>query len=237
MKNLIGQKFGYLLVEKRVENIKGRVAWDCKCNCGNQAIVTTRNLLSGKIKSCGCYKKEHSNYIKLENKTFNYIKVLNKTKERDYKGSIMWECQCLNCQRIFKLSEDALVHGSYKSCGCKKKELASKLSQSLHLYNGTCLEFIEKRKYRKDNKTGVVGVFETQNGSYKSMIGFMGKRYYLGTYKQKEEAVLVRRDAERCLHETFVLKYREWLDSRKDENKFHFEVIYENKMFTIKIPD
>ncbi len=34
--NLIGQKFGILVVVRRVENSKiGRARWLCQCNCGN----------------------------------------------------------------------------------------------------------------------------------------------------------------------------------------------------------
>lgn len=40
-----------------IEYIKGG-KWRCKCECGNETIVDTRNLKSGHTTSCGCLKLE-----------------------------------------------------------------------------------------------------------------------------------------------------------------------------------
>lgn len=59
LKNLIGQRFGRLVVIERAENGKdGRVRWLCKCDCGNNKIVIGKLLLHGDTKSCGCLNKE-----------------------------------------------------------------------------------------------------------------------------------------------------------------------------------
>jgi hypothetical protein len=34
--------------------------WSCKCDCGNETISRCSDLISGKIKSCGCLLKETS---------------------------------------------------------------------------------------------------------------------------------------------------------------------------------
>lgn len=57
-KDLTGQTFERLLVLERAENKNGRVAFLCKCNCGNVTVVTSRNLIRGITKSCGCLHKE-----------------------------------------------------------------------------------------------------------------------------------------------------------------------------------
>lgn len=49
----IGKQFGQLTV-KRVYRGGGDYHYRCKCTCGNTAIMTTSNLLLGKIQSCGC---------------------------------------------------------------------------------------------------------------------------------------------------------------------------------------
>lgn len=57
--DLTGQKFERLIVIKRVENNKfNQTQWLCKCDCGNNVIVTTNSLKSKNTKSCGCLKKE-----------------------------------------------------------------------------------------------------------------------------------------------------------------------------------
>lgn len=64
--NLIGQRFGRLVVKARADDYidpksgKHKSRWLCDCDCGNEKIVEGRNLTSGKVVSCGCYHKEVS---------------------------------------------------------------------------------------------------------------------------------------------------------------------------------
>lgn len=56
-KNLVGQKFGKLLVLNYYSKDKNnKVLWNCVCDCGNTTIVRTNDLKSNKVKSCGCYR-------------------------------------------------------------------------------------------------------------------------------------------------------------------------------------
>ena len=56
-KNLTGQKFGRLTVVSLDKNIKGKIYWLCKCDCGKIVSVLRSSLTSGNTKSCGCYKR------------------------------------------------------------------------------------------------------------------------------------------------------------------------------------
>lgn len=61
--DLTGQKFGRLIVVKRVENDKsGNLKWLCQCNCDdkNEIIILGGNLVSGHTKSCGCLAKTNA---------------------------------------------------------------------------------------------------------------------------------------------------------------------------------
>jgi hypothetical protein len=49
-----GQRFGRLIVVKRVENVGDKVQWLCKCTCGNKKIVRAYALTLGLTRSCGC---------------------------------------------------------------------------------------------------------------------------------------------------------------------------------------
>jgi hypothetical protein len=55
--DLIGQRFGRLLVLKKVYNIK-RLSWSCLCTCGNEVVISTGNLMNGSTVSCGCLQRE-----------------------------------------------------------------------------------------------------------------------------------------------------------------------------------
>ena len=58
IKDLSGMKFGKLTVIKATDlRDNGRVVWECKCDCGNEALVIGTNLKSGSTRSCGCLRK------------------------------------------------------------------------------------------------------------------------------------------------------------------------------------
>ena len=56
--DITGEKYGRLTVLEYVGYKAGRTAWRCKCDCGNETIVTANCLRTGKTKSCGCYSNE-----------------------------------------------------------------------------------------------------------------------------------------------------------------------------------
>lgn len=52
--DLIGQRFGNLVVLQQVKSENHRSKWLCQCDCGNMVEVKARELQSGDTKSCGC---------------------------------------------------------------------------------------------------------------------------------------------------------------------------------------
>lgn len=54
--DLTGQKFGKLTAVEFVPG--GKSSWRCRCECGEEPIVSTGNLRSGNSKSCGCANGE-----------------------------------------------------------------------------------------------------------------------------------------------------------------------------------
>lgn len=75
VKNLINKRFGNLIVLQKTNKTRGRsVIWKCKCDCGKECYVCSKELLNGDTQSCGClkYKTSHGemkiNKILQENK-------------------------------------------------------------------------------------------------------------------------------------------------------------------------
>lgn len=62
-KNRIADRYGRLLVlEHAGKDYRNKHLWKCLCDCGNEKIVLSDNLSSGKSKSCGCLRKEFLNH-------------------------------------------------------------------------------------------------------------------------------------------------------------------------------
>lgn len=115
--NLLGQTFGKLTVLEKTRLGK-QVAWKCKCECGNEKIVITHNLVAGIIVSCGCFRKENAskNFIKdLTGQQFGELTVLGPTEQRK-NGAIVWECLC-SCGKKTYVQTGNLSNGHTRSCG------------------------------------------------------------------------------------------------------------------------
>ena len=57
-KDLTNQRFGRLLVLNRDGTQSGHATWRCICDCGKETVVIGATLTSGKVFSCGWYRKE-----------------------------------------------------------------------------------------------------------------------------------------------------------------------------------
>jgi hypothetical protein len=76
VKDLLGQRFGRLIVTRRVEDVvnsEGRryIMWYCECDCGGNKIITTCSLTGGITKSCGCISKETSFRLQKKYNTYD----------------------------------------------------------------------------------------------------------------------------------------------------------------------
>ena len=59
--NLIGKKIGYLKVLEKVSGNGVSTIWKCQCErCGNITNIVQSALLSGRVKSCGCYGRDRA---------------------------------------------------------------------------------------------------------------------------------------------------------------------------------
>lgn len=59
MSDIAGMKFTRLTALKVVGKTKdNRPAWLCRCDCGNEVVVSEHSLKQNRTKSCGCYKRD-----------------------------------------------------------------------------------------------------------------------------------------------------------------------------------
>ena len=75
--DLTGDKYGKLTVIRRNGHLRGKTAWLCKCDCGNEITVDSNSLRTGNTRSCGCL-----------------VRKTGKTKDRVY---FVWQRMMARC--------------------------------------------------------------------------------------------------------------------------------------------
>ena len=180
----------------------GSVVWKCHCDCGNDTEVSQNRLRKGKVRSCGCLSNPPlKDYI---GKRFGRLTVigyagkLNPNSTEHY-----WACRC-DCGNEKNVGQTELQRGDTASCGCYQKE---KLIESMRLFDNTSVTILEHcKKARIDNKSGYPGVFQEKSGKWIAYINFKKKRYWLGRFSNKEDAIRARRRGEE-MHDDFLEWY------------------------------
>lgn len=177
--DLTGKKFGRLTPQYYIKGGK----WHCKCECGNEVDVDTRNLSSGHTKSCGCLNKD----INSTKNTINMIGFENdgiKVLERDgstSRGNARWKCLCKHCGRIFTTEGRHLREGIINSCGCVHSYNEQKITELLIKNN---IPFVSQYSFPdltgKDNIHPLrfdFAIFD-KNNILSHLIEYNGKQHY-----------------------------------------------------------
>lgn len=225
--DLTGRTFGRLKVLKEIEerNPNGSINWICLCECGNETIVRSGNLISGKTRSCGCYNLEaltENKTIKIEDGTvFGKLKVNkrigSKTYNSGYKRALyLCECECGNSAEVDGTS---LRRGDTTSCGCNRNqslmqtpEAMEKKSISRHktdFVERTSLSGISPTRKKSKGKTSKnIGVYlEKRSGRWFSKLQLKGVDVHYKSHKTEEEAIKARKEAEKTYFKPVLEKH------------------------------
>lgn len=172
-KDLTGQKFGMLTATEWIRG--GR--WRCVCDCGNETIVDTRNLLTGHTKSCGCKRYETRNVTDMSNYEDENLKVIS--RDGNIGEIAAWRCICKHCGREFTTKGSNIRFGYTQSCGCLHSRNEQEIVKFL---NENDIDF--EVQYTFPDLLGVGGrplrfdfaIFE--NGKLKRLIEFHGRQHF-----------------------------------------------------------
>lgn len=184
--DITGQRFGRL-VAIEVAQEKPR-KWRCKCDCGNEAVVLTRDLRNGNTKSCGCLRRE---YEDLSGQRFGRLLAVERMGS-DSDGFSMWRCVC-DCGNTVIVRSSSLKDGNTRSCGCLVHDKVCEPSDAV---DGTKLGNLSGQP-TKQNTSGVRGVSRVKrSGRWEAHIKVRGRKIHLGSYNTIEEAAEARHKAE-----------------------------------------
>ena len=127
MKDLTGKRFGKLTaIEPNGKNKYGNYLWLCRCDCGNEIIALSGNLLKGNTKSCGCTQEND-----LTGNRYGKLLVVKRMSAAKH-GDTVYICKC-DCGNEITARQSNLVKGHHTSCGklgCKKTNLTHGMRQT-----------------------------------------------------------------------------------------------------------
>ena len=196
--SIIGQIYNNLRVDAITDqrNNYGRLLYKCTClKCGKQRLVTKSNLVKGEIKDCGFHKGQN-----LIGQRFGSLLVVGFSDNINKK----WSCQC-DCGKICDAATQDLHYGKKISCGC----MATKRAKKLYV-GGTAPCKLNGNNIRSTNTSGVTGVYwDKSRNMWCAEIMFKHKKYYLGRFSKKTDAISARKNAEQNIWGDFLKWYEE----------------------------
>jgi len=210
-KDLTGQLFGKLtaLEPTQDRDRNGVTVWKCKCDCGNEVLVSAALLKNGYKKSCGCL---HKALTDLTGQQFGELTVIESAGRHN--SVLYWRCRC-SCGKETVVRHVYLRDGKTRSCGCFH---AKSFVENMKFVDETSVKMLEKipERLNSSNSSGYNGIyFNRKNQKWIAQITFKRKTYYLGSYEKIEDAVLIRKEAETQIYGSFL----EWYYSQEDKKE------------------
>lgn len=220
---MIGKKFGLLTVINRTDNYifpngDSVIAYNCRCDCGNNKTIPKRSLKNGNTKSCGCIHTEIVRKLGKSNiKTNTYDlsgdygigyttegKVFYFDKEDyDIIKDYYW-----NTSKGYVVSETnnngkpVRMHRLVMNCTDKKFDV-DHINHNIIDNRKENLRIVTRSQNqmnmqgRSNNTSGVTGViFNKSANKWAVAIQKNKKRIHLGVFENFDEAVKVRKEAE-----------------------------------------
>lgn len=232
-KNIAGKRYGRLVaIRHEYDDANGRDCWLFQCDCGNTKVIPAANVKWARVRSCGCLFNEHIenlNKQEIAGQRFGRLTAVLPTKDRDASGSIVWECLC-DCGNTVYHSVNRLANGRTKSCGCLYTESRSECTANRRdvVEDSLLSALVAAKQPRVDSSTGVTGVYyEKKRNRWHAYITFQKKRYFLGSYKDKEKAVNARKTAEQKFHDTLIVE--KWDSLTEQAKQKYMEYLMEER--------
>lgn len=147
--DLTGQKFNRLTVIGLNTRVLGHESyWNTLCDCGNEHVVTARNLKSGNVSSCGCYSTEvhRDRMLSNNNPTKGKKGDLHHNWNPDVSEKIR-NRRRKNLYEVKKLRQEIFQRDDYTCKICKKRGI------SLHAHHIYSWKHYPELRYDQDNLT------------------------------------------------------------------------------------
>lgn len=130
--NVVGKRFGRLVAIKELEPEKNNRRILCKCDCGNEKVVSISYLIYGNTKSCGCMRREilkqttEKRTEDITGKTFGQLTAIKKVDSYVGKNKMSltrWLYRC-SCGKEVILFKSNVKKGYVVDCGHHGRSIA-----------------------------------------------------------------------------------------------------------------
>ena len=207
MKEKIGSSYGSLTIVRQCENINGAIAYECLCDCGRTRKVIGSYLRNGRITSCG-----HERPFRLENeydlsgeygicymgnrRAFFLFDIEDYEKIKDYH----WFVSHYGYAYCSKNNKSYKAHRIIMDCPdglevdhINHDTLDNRKSNLRICSHGNNMKNMPKR----NSQSGITGVTHNKKyGYWIARIGLNKTTKHLGCFKNKEDAISARKQAE-----------------------------------------
>jgi hypothetical protein len=139
---------------------------------------------------------------------FGKLEVIGRSDKRGSRGARtvpLWECRC-ECGNITYKATDTLTNPELSMCNeCVGKYARSKQREKAGYVDGTQLSRIKSDKLISSNTSGCRGVYyDKHSGMWRARLKFKGKLMNFGSYKNFDDAVKARKDAEQQIYGEYL---------------------------------
>lgn len=205
MVDITGIKFGKLTpIEVVGKNKRRQLMWKCKCDCGNESVACGSEMRLGRIKSCGCLRKEK---FKLKHKRGNDYDL---THEYGIGYTTRGEIFYFDLEDYEKIKPY-----SWHANRGYIQTLSGKTHIFMHRLVLNASNIVDHINHNKSdnrksnlrectpaqnsmNRNGVAGItFDKLSNKWNAYIGMNYKRINLGYFKVKQDAIEARKKAEK----------------------------------------
>jgi hypothetical protein len=217
IENMIGKKYGRLTVldqyYKKTDYDNRDYCW-CECECGNKKEIMGKNIRSGLIVSCRCYQSEQLNDANREYNQYNidgeygigytkkgeefYFDLEDFSKIKEYCWALTeWNYVYSRSFGESCFMHDLIMNNTSEEIVIDHENRIRYDNRKFNLRYASDPENHWNKETPKNNKSGVMGVSITKEGSWDVYLGKNGKRVFRKKFKNFEDAVKARLLAEK----------------------------------------
>ena len=199
---------------------QARYLCSCSCGSGKSVIASSSAIQRGKIKSCGCIRHIRKRNVydltgeygigyctNTGNPFYFDLEDYDKIKEYSWLEVVYGKSEYHEVRTTVSTKPRKSLRLHQVICGitCDHIDRNPLNNRRNNLRLATVTENNRNRSLFRNNTSGVIGVtFEPRRDGWRARIHYEQKRYELGVFKEKEDAIKARLQAEAKYYKEFA---------------------------------